>query len=98
MRESLSTLAPTAIVGTDRSGSNFAISWQRIFREAKLYWPRNTAKHIARITGSSIRTAYRWLGEDVEPPASAVVAIVLALRAEYVARGRIFEQLELRLD
>ncbi len=95
--KSLRTLPPTAIVGTDRSGSVLAVSWQRIFREAKLYWPRNTAKHISRITGASLRTAYRWLAEDVEPPGSAVVAIVLALRAEYVARGRIFEQLELHL-
>ena len=90
-------LAPS-IVATDKSGSVFAISWQRIMREAKLYWPRNTSKHISRITGASQRTVYRWLSEtDSEPPASAIVAIVLALRSEYVARGRIFEQLDLGL-
>ena len=89
-------LAPS-IVATDRSGSDLAVSWQRILKEAKLYWPRNTAKHIARIAPTSVRTAYRWLADDVEPPASAIVNIVLALRAEYVARGRIFEQLELDL-
>ena len=64
-------------------------------KHAKLYWPRNTAKHIARITGASVRTAYRWLANKVQPPGGAVVAIVLALKAEYVARGRIFEQLDL---
>jgi len=90
-------IAPS-ILGTDKSGSVFAISWQRIFREAKLYWPRNTAKHLARITGCSVRTSYRWLAGKSEPPGGAIVAVVLALRAEYVARGRIFEQLELGLD
>lgn len=93
-----------SIVGTDKSGSDFAITWQRIFREARLYWPRNTAKHVARITGCSPRTAYRWLKRangsraGSEPKGGDVVAVVLALRAEYVARGRIFEQLELKLD
>lgn len=91
---SAASVAPS-IVATDRSGSVLAISWQRILREAKLYWPRNTAKHIARITGASVRTAYRWLANKVQPPGGAVVAIVLALKAEYVARGRIFEQLDL---
>ena len=59
-----------------------------------MYWPRNTSKHLARVTGASQRTVYRWLSEKTEPPGSAVVAIVLALKAEYVARGRIFEQLD----
>jgi len=95
MSESFQTVARASIVATDRSGSDFAISWQRILREAKLYWPRNTAKHIARITGCGVRTAYRWQSEKTEPPSGAIVAIVLALRAEYVARGRIFEQLDL---
>lgn len=85
-----------AILATDKSGSISAISWQRILREAKLYWPRNTAKHFARITGASIRTAYRWMADDSEPPGSAVVSIMLAMRAEYVARGRIFEQLDFK--
>lgn len=104
-------IAPS-IVASDRSGSDFAISWQRIFKEAELYWPKNTAKHIARLTGKSQRTAYRWLAlarrpaaarvsrrhaSVAEPKGSDVVAVVLALRAEYVARGRIFEQLELNL-
>lgn len=61
-----------------------------------MYWPRNTAKQLSKITGASIRTVYRWLAETTEPPGGAVVAIVLALKAEYVARGRIFEQLELQ--
>lgn len=86
-------LAPS-IVATDTSGSDFAISWQRILKEAKLYWPRNSAKHIARITGASVRTSYRWMADDSTPPADAIVQIILALRAEYVARGRIFEQLD----
>jgi hypothetical protein len=103
MRVSLPGLDRKAIVGTDKCGSDFAISWQRIFREAQLYWPRNTAKHVARITGCSVRTAYRWLAKadgrkGAEPSGSDVVAVVLALRAEYVARGRIFEQLDLGLD
>lgn len=93
---SVAALAPS-IAATDKSGSILAISWQRILREAKLYWPRNTSKHLARITGASQRTVYRWLSEKTEPPGSAVVAIVLALKAEYVARGRIFEQLDLDL-
>lgn len=97
MRGILPAAIAPSIVATDRSGSILAISWQRILKEAKLYWPRNTAKHVARITGASVRTAYRWLADDVEPPGSAVVAIILALRAEYVARGRIFEQLDLDL-
>jgi hypothetical protein len=95
--ESFQGITRTSIITTDKSGSDFAISWQRILREAKLYWPKHTAKHIARITGCGIRTAYRWQSEKTQPPASAVVAIVLALRAEYVARGRIFEQLDLGL-
>jgi len=94
MRQVSPDAVGASIVATDRSGSNLAISWQRILREAKCYWPRNTAKQIARIADVSLRTAYRWLADDVEPPASAIVAIVLALRAEYVARGRIFEQLD----
>ncbi len=89
-------IAPS-IIGSDRTGSDFAISWQRIFGEAQLYWPRNTAKQLARITGKSVRTAYRWLARETEPKGGDVVAVVLALRAEYVARGRIFEQLELDL-
>lgn len=84
-----------SILASDRSDSVFAINWQRIVREAKLYWPRHTAKHLARVTGASPRTCYRWLADDAQPPASAIVSIVLALRAEYVARGRIFEQLEM---
>lgn len=95
MRESLRKLPRSSIVATDRCGSLLAISWQRIFREAKLYWPRHTAKHIARITGASVRTSYRWLAGSVQPPGSAVVKVLLALRDEYVARGRIFEQLDL---
>lgn len=87
----------SSMVATDKSGSVLAISWQRILREAKLYWPRNTAKHLARITGASQRTAYRWMADQCEPPGSAVVAVILAMQAEYVARGRIFEQLELNL-
>lgn len=90
---STAAIAPS-ILATDKSGSVSAISWQRILREAKMYWPRNTAKHFARITGASVRTAYRWMADDNEPPGSAVVAIMLAMRAEYVARGRIFEQLD----
>jgi len=102
MSESFQTVARTSIVATDKSGSDFAISWQRIFREAELYWPRNTAKHIARITGCGVRTAYRWMAKakgraGAEPKGSDVVAVVLALKAEYIARGRIFEQLELQL-
>lgn len=90
---SAAALAPS-ILATDKSGSVSAITWQRVLKEAKMYWPRNTAKHFARITGTSIRTAYRWLSEQTEPPGSAIVAIMLAMRAEYVARGRIFEQLD----
>lgn len=97
MRELVHQIVPAAIVGTDKSGSNLAASWQQILVETRLYWPRNTAKHVSRVTGASNRTSYRWLAGVSEPPASAIIAIVLALRAEYVARGRIFEQLELRL-
>lgn len=86
-----------SIVATDRSGSILAIDCQRILREAKLYWPRNTAKHLSRVTGASPRTVYRWLSGKTEPPGGAIVSIVLALKAEYVARGRIFEQLDLDL-
>jgi hypothetical protein len=103
MRASLSSLERGAIVGTDKSGSDCAVTWQRIFREAKLYWPKGTAKKIAGITGAGVRTTYRWLAmahgrKGAKPHGAAVVAVVLALRAEYVARGRIFEQLELSLD
>jgi hypothetical protein len=87
------SLAPS-ILATDKSGSLSAISWQRVLKEAKMYWPRNTAKHFSRITGASIRTCYRWLSEGTEPSGGAIVAIMLAMRAEYVARGRIFEQLD----
>jgi hypothetical protein len=87
------SLAPS-ILATDQTGSLSAITWQRVLKEAKMYWPRNTAKHFARITGVSIRTTYRWLAEEREPPGSAIVSIMLAMRAEYVARGRIFEQLD----
>lgn len=95
--ESFHAAVPASIVATDKSGSVFAVSWQRILAEAKLYWSRNTAKHIARITGCGVRTAYRWMAGKAQPPAGAIVAIILALRAEYVARGRIFEQLDLDL-
>jgi hypothetical protein len=91
-----SAIAPS-IVATDRSGSVLAISWQRILREAKLYWPRNTAKELARITGASPRTCYRWMAERVTPPSDALLDIILALRKAYIERGRIFEQLDLDL-
>ena len=97
MRQTLQTVSAPSIVATDKCGSVLAISWQRILREARLYWPRHTAKHLSRITGASQRTVYRWLSEGTEPPGGAVVSIILALRAEYVARGRIFEQLDLDL-
>lgn len=98
MSESFNAREQRAIVATATCGSDFAISWQRILAEARLYWPRNTAKHIATITGCGVRTAYRWLADDGEPPASAIVALVAAMRVEYAARGRIFEQFELKLS
>lgn len=86
-----------SIVGTDRTGSDLAISWQRIVAEAKLYWPRHTAKKLSGLTGKSIRTCYRWMADDLAPDAPDIIAIVAAIRAEYAARGKIFEQLSLDL-
>lgn len=94
------SIAPS-IVATDRTGSDFAISCQRILDEALLYWPKDWAKTLARITKRSTRTCYRWRAKDpgkrTEPEASDIIAIVAAMRAEYEARGKIFEQLSLDL-
>lgn len=97
MAPSLHAAVIAARVATDRSGSIYAISWQRIIAEAALYWPKHTAKRIATITDYSVRQAYRWLAGDSEPPAGALVAIVRAMRIEHEARGRMFEQFDLDL-
>jgi len=86
-----------SIVPADRTVSEFANPWQRILAEAAQYWPRYTAKHLARITGKSTRTCYRWLADLREPDASDLIAIINAMRAEWTQRGRIFEQFNLDL-
>lgn len=96
--ESCTPHGRAAIATTDRTGSVFAISWQRILAEAKLYWPRHTAKKLSKITGASVRTCYRWFTPaGPKPDAREIILIMDELRAEYVARGKIFEQFELQL-
>lgn len=95
------SIAPS-MGGTDQTVSDFAISCQRILAEARLYWPKDWAKKFSRLTGKSPRTCYRWCAKDAakrrEPEASDIIAIVAAMRAEYAARGKIFEQLQLDLS
>lgn len=86
-----------SIAPADRTVSDLAISCQRILGEAKLYWSRNTAKTLSGITGKHPRTCYRWYAKRGrrEPDASDIIAIMEAMRAEWLQRGRIFEQFEL---
>ena len=90
--------APSS-AGTDIRVSLFAISWQQILAEAKLYWPRNTARKLHRLTGKSERTCYRWYSKRAhqQPSASDLLAIVAAMRAEWTQRGKIFQQFEFDL-
>lgn len=99
MLESQSIPARSSSRATDTSVSLFATPWQRILDEAKLYWPRDTAKKLSGITGRSPRTCYRWYSKrHRQPPKSSeLLAIVAAMRAEWSARGKMFEQFEFDL-
>ena len=87
----------SSILATDTSDSIFQFRWQRIMEEAELYWPRNTSKHLARITGASERTIYRWLSGKTKPPAPAILGVLLAIKEEHVKRGKMFEQFDFDL-
>lgn len=91
---------PPSRTGTDSSVSLFATPWQRILDEAKLYWPRNTAKKLAKLTGKSPRTCYRWYARKRRqaPDAADLLAIVAAMRADWTERGKIFQQFEFDLQ
>ncbi len=98
MRTEESIGARASRIGADKSVSLFATPWQRILDEAKLYWPKNTAKELSGITGKSPRTCYRWYAKRrLAPDAPDLLAIVAAMRDEWVKRGRIFEQFEFDL-
>jgi len=99
MRESQTISRAVSTASTAKSVSLFATPWQRILDEAKLYWPRNTAKELSSITGKSPRTVYRWYApKRRQPPDAAVLLkIVAAMRADWVARGKMFEQFEFDL-
>jgi hypothetical protein len=83
---------------TATSGSKFAYSWQQILVQVRFSWPRKTAERLSHITGSGVRTCYRWLAGGAEPGAPEVLAILSALRDEHAARGRMLQQFELNLE
>jgi hypothetical protein len=87
--------APSSAV-TDRPVSVFRYSWQQILVQVRFTWPRKTAEQLSSVTGSSVRTCYRWLAGVTEPDAPEALAILSALRDEHDRRGRLLQQFELQ--
>jgi hypothetical protein len=55
-----------------------------LFRDVcRCIWPKKTDRELARIGGASDRAAREWLAGRIDPPASVVVAIMVAITQSY---------------
>jgi hypothetical protein len=71
---------------TGVAGMTATVPITRLLRSA---WPQHTAKHAARASGLSVRTAQAWLSERCTPSAATLLLMAHhneTLRRELIAR------------
>lgn len=61
-----------------RQGTDKIVS-RKFGAVAKLLWPIKTAAHLASISNTNERTAWRWLSGEYEPPAVIIAAVIVEI-------------------
>jgi hypothetical protein len=62
-----------------RPGTDRIVKIRLVKGVCKVLWPENTEAHVAAICGCSVRTAARYLSDEIDAPAVLIVAITVEL-------------------
>lgn len=62
-----------------RLGTDRIVKPRVIKGVCKVIWPENTEAYVATICGCSVRTAARYLSDEIDAPAILIVAITVEL-------------------
>lgn len=62
-----------------RPGTDRIVKPRVVKGVCKAIWPENTEAHVATICDCSVRTAARYLSDEIDAPAILIVAITVEL-------------------